>query len=169
MRDSGILLYVLGPYEQLHVGGCPQPSERSRKLHVPLRSAQCPFRPSERSAREEDSLLEQVCRAGAKPNRIEGAIILASAEIFFILFFGCFLKGHEAFKERCNSRRESSPSDHGRSPERGRGGSAAPRAGLGAGRRTRSDTHFRLNSVATSTLAASTPKKVTEPRQSRAT
>lgn len=72
MRDSGILLHVLGPHERLHVGGCPQPPERARRLHVPLGSAQCPFRPSERSAREEDSLLAQACGAGAKPNRFEG-------------------------------------------------------------------------------------------------
>lgn len=72
MRDAGILLHVLGPHERLHGRGCSQRSERARGLHVPLGSAQCPFRPSERSAREEESLLVQACRAGAKPNRFEG-------------------------------------------------------------------------------------------------
>lgn len=38
-RDSGLLLHVLGAYERQHVGGGPQPPERSRGLHVPLGSA----------------------------------------------------------------------------------------------------------------------------------
>lgn len=82
MRDSRFLLHVLGPYERLHVGGCSQSSERACGLHVPLDSAQCPFRPSERSTREEDSLLAQACRAGAKSNRFERRLSLPAPRFF---------------------------------------------------------------------------------------
>lgn len=48
MRDSGILLHVLGPYERLHVRNCHLPAERAGRFRVPPDPALGPFGPSAR-------------------------------------------------------------------------------------------------------------------------
>lgn len=72
--------------------------------------------------------------AGREPNQIDsrGENLCQRRDFFFFFFFSSpqrFLKGHEAFKELCNSHRESSASDRGWSQARRLGSSTR-----GAGR-----------------------------------